>query len=407
MKRCVLGLLALLVLPVAGASAGTYDVVACNAPGAGGVNAAWAFETFNASGRAAPARARSRRCPLSPTSQRGPPSPRPPPRRPSAPTAAPPGSSARRPRRRSSASRCGATSPPRRGRRSRDRADRERLLDALARGGDTIAGRMVLGGETCPGNTPTAPDTVWCRRGNAAFPARHERQLRHQRARRQLGRPVRRPVARLALLHRRRRVAERLPVPAGRDRDRRRPGLPGRRLGPARGRHPAHQRDLHRRGLGLRRRALAARARGRRRPRRRPLRVRLPLGCALRRRPLARLRPRRRGRRPPHRDHDRRGRRQQRHPHRAGDRRRRHRARHRRVPVSGRSVSVLVSDAGSGLAGGTIEVRDDADSRFTPLEDDPARRAPDRPPSALDLDVPAGHPASPSPTAPATPSAPS
>ena len=34
MKRCVLVLLVLLALPVAGASAGTYDVVSCHAPGA-------------------------------------------------------------------------------------------------------------------------------------------------------------------------------------------------------------------------------------------------------------------------------------------------------------------------------------------------------------------------------------
>ena len=66
MKRCVLILLALLALPVAGASAGTYDVVSCNAPGSTGVNGAWSFETFNASGRAAPDPAKFALSPLTP-----------------------------------------------------------------------------------------------------------------------------------------------------------------------------------------------------------------------------------------------------------------------------------------------------------------------------------------------------
>ena len=39
-----------------------------------------------------------------------------------------------------------------------------------------------------------------------------------------------------------------------------------------------------------------------------------------------------------------------------------------RVPVSGRRVSVLVSDAGSGVASGTIAVRDDTDAPYTPLK---------------------------------------
>ena len=39
-----------------------------------------------------------------------------------------------------------------------------------------------------------------------------------------------------------------------------------------------------------------------------------------------------------------------------------------RVPVSGRTVSVLVSDAGSGLASGTIEVRDRTSKPFAALK---------------------------------------
>src|SRR5262249_10232333 len=36
------------------ARAGTYDVVACTAPGADGINRAWTVETYNSSGKAAP-----------------------------------------------------------------------------------------------------------------------------------------------------------------------------------------------------------------------------------------------------------------------------------------------------------------------------------------------------------------
>ena len=76
-----------------------------------------------------------------------------------------------------------------------------------------------------------------------------------------------------------------------------------------------------------------------------------------------------------------------------------------RVPVSGRTVSVLVSDAGSGLAGGTIEVRTRRlRRRLHAAQDHPSQRAPDRHRAALVLDVARSASASRSPTAPATPS---
>ena len=72
MKRCVLVLLVWLALPVSSASAGTYDVLTCNAPGAGGVNHAWTFETFNASGQARrPTPPGSRSCPPASPCERG------------------------------------------------------------------------------------------------------------------------------------------------------------------------------------------------------------------------------------------------------------------------------------------------------------------------------------------------
>ena len=54
--RCLLALAVVSALPVGSASAGTYDVVSCHAPGADMRNLAWAFETFNATGRPAPRR---------------------------------------------------------------------------------------------------------------------------------------------------------------------------------------------------------------------------------------------------------------------------------------------------------------------------------------------------------------
>ncbi len=49
----VVAAVVLLMTPVA-ARAGTYDVVACNAPGANGVNGSWTVEPYNSSGKAAP-----------------------------------------------------------------------------------------------------------------------------------------------------------------------------------------------------------------------------------------------------------------------------------------------------------------------------------------------------------------
>ena len=68
--------------------------------------------------------------------------------------------------------RCGATSPTRGGADDPATGPVENgYWTAFARGGDSVAGRLVLGGETCAGNAPTAPDTVWCRRGNLAYPS--------------------------------------------------------------------------------------------------------------------------------------------------------------------------------------------------------------------------------------------
>ena len=175
MKRCVLVLLVFLALPVARASAGTYDVVACHAPGAEGRNASWTFETFNAAGKAAPSAARFALNPLVPdqclsgagvtfTSL------------PAKQTVgvddgaawvfrAPAGTVVKRVQ----VWRNSATAA------STDDAGTGGVENGwwtlFARAGDAIAGRVVLASETCPGNTPTAPDTLYCRKGNASFPA--------------------------------------------------------------------------------------------------------------------------------------------------------------------------------------------------------------------------------------------
>ena len=66
MKRVLLVLVVLFALPVGRASAGTYDVVSCHAPGAEMRNLAWTFETFNATGKPAPPKDRFLLDPLSP-----------------------------------------------------------------------------------------------------------------------------------------------------------------------------------------------------------------------------------------------------------------------------------------------------------------------------------------------------
>src|SRR5688500_2226 len=57
---------AFFMLAAAGARAGTYDVVACHAPGADMRNDSWRFETFNAAGKAAPSADRFVLTPLAP-----------------------------------------------------------------------------------------------------------------------------------------------------------------------------------------------------------------------------------------------------------------------------------------------------------------------------------------------------
>ena len=141
---------------------------------------------------------------------------------------------------------------------------------------------MVLGGETCPGNTPTAPDTVWCRKGDANFPATVPVTY-------DVGEPVvswgvqctgptttslcftGNGTDRLAHLHLQAAIVT-VDDPVA-------PVVGVRR---ARRRRPAHERDLHRERHRLRRAPLPARARRRRRARRRALRLRLPPRRALR-----------------------------------------------------------------------------------------------------------------------------
>ena len=189
-----------------------------------------------------------------------------------------------------------------------------------ARAGDTVAGRVVLAAETCPGNTPTAARHRLLPQGRRQLPGHDAGHLRHRRARRELGRAVHRADDHLAVLHRQRRPSGyahlhlQAAIVTVDD-----PVAAGRRLRPARGRRPAHERDLHRQRHRLGRRPLAARARRRRRARRRALRRATSASPRPARAPRSRdfdLAGVPDGRHT--RDHDRRGRRQQRHPHRAG-----------------------------------------------------------------------------------------
>jgi hypothetical protein len=54
LRAAVAAAMAVCLLPCAVARAGTYEVVACNAPGAGGANRSWTVEPYNAGGKAAP-----------------------------------------------------------------------------------------------------------------------------------------------------------------------------------------------------------------------------------------------------------------------------------------------------------------------------------------------------------------
>ena len=174
MKRVLLALMVFLAALTPSASAGTYDVVSCHAPGADMRNLAWAFETFNATGKPAPSPERFVLNPLSPdvcASAVGVTFNTEPARR----TVnvddgaawvfrAPAGTTVKR----MQVWRNAATT------KSVDDAGTGGVENGwwtlYARAGDQVAGRVVLAAETCPGNTPTPPDTVFCRRGATNFP---------------------------------------------------------------------------------------------------------------------------------------------------------------------------------------------------------------------------------------------
>ena len=396
MKRCVLVLLAFLLIPVGSASAGTYDVVACHAPGADMRNLSWAFETFNAAGKPVPA---ASSFPLAPdpsdtcSSGSG-----------VLLTTLPNKQAVNVDDGAAWVFRAPAGATVKRVQIWRTAATRVSVDDAatggvengwwtlFARAGDAVAGRVVLGGETCPGNTPTAPDTLYCRKGNANYPATAPVSY-------DIGEPVvswgvqcvgptttslcftGNGAERLAYLY--------LQAAIVTVDD---PIAPVVAVRVCRRRPPAHEPDVHRERLGLGGHPDAAGAGRRRRARRRALRLRLPPDRALRAGALARLRPRRRGRRPPHRDHRRRGRREQPRPHRADHRRRRHAASGRpgprqRPPRLGAGLGRRLGRRG----------RDDRGARrprqgLRRAQDDAPERPPDRDRPALAVDVQARHP---------------
>lgn len=168
--------IALLTVFTAGsARAGTYDVVACGAPGAAMSNFSWAFETFSATGKTAPDPARFTLSPVSPdacatgsgvtfaslrTKQVV-----------NADDAAgwvfraPESTTVKRVQLWRNAATRASTDDPATG------GLENGWWTLLARAGDVAAGRVVLAAETCPGNTPTAPDALYCRKGNASYPA--------------------------------------------------------------------------------------------------------------------------------------------------------------------------------------------------------------------------------------------
>ncbi len=175
MKRLLLALMVFLAVLTRSASAGTYDVVSCHAPGAEMRNLAWAFETFNATGKPAPSPERFVLNPLSPDGC----------------ASAVGVTFSSEPARRTVivddggawVFRAPAGTTVKRMQIWRNAATTKSVDDAgtggvengwwtlYARAGDQVAGRVVLAAETCPGNVPTPPDAVWCRRGAANFPA--------------------------------------------------------------------------------------------------------------------------------------------------------------------------------------------------------------------------------------------
>jgi hypothetical protein len=176
MRRLLFALTVLVVvLPAGRASAGTYDVVSCHAPGAEMRNLAWTFETFNATDKPAPPASRFVLNPASPDA-----------------CESPIGVSITSQAAKQTVMvddgaawvfRAPAGTTVKRMQVWRNTATAASVDDAgtggvengwwtlYARAGDRIAGQVVLAAETCPGNAPTAPDTVYCRRGGANFPA--------------------------------------------------------------------------------------------------------------------------------------------------------------------------------------------------------------------------------------------
>lgn len=160
----VLSVLSLLAVPAA--RAGTYDVVACNAPGAEARNASWTLEPYNALGRPAPDASAFAVITgpdvCDPTSGIG------------FTTLterrvlklgdgaawtfrAPTGTTVKRMQLwRNSATRVSGSSAPENG-----------WWTMFLRAGDGPAGKVVFGNETCPGNVPGADG--YCRRGGAGF----------------------------------------------------------------------------------------------------------------------------------------------------------------------------------------------------------------------------------------------
>ena len=156
------------------AQAGTYDVVSCNLAGAGGENHSWALEPYNSAGKAVPDASNFTVVGEITVSCSG--------------TAgigfnpsvdrravkvddgagwtfrAPTGTLVRRVTVWRSIAARGSTDDP----TTPARAENGWWV-GMARAGTAAGGAVVIGGETCAGNQPTAPDTVFCRKGSTPF----------------------------------------------------------------------------------------------------------------------------------------------------------------------------------------------------------------------------------------------
>ena len=257
MKRLLLALMVFLAVLTPSASAGTYDVVSCHAPGADMRNLAWAFETFNATGKPAPSPERFVLNPLSPDGC----------------ASAVGVTFSSEPARRTVivddggawVFRAPAGTTVKRMQIWRNAATTKSVDDAgtggvengwwtlYARAGDQVARAGRARRRDLPGQRADPAGRRVVPQGRRELPRHRAGHLRRRRARRELGHAVHRAGDHVAVLHRQRHRRPRASAPAGRCRDRRRPRGPRGRPRPARRRCAAHERDLHRRRNATRR----------------------------------------------------------------------------------------------------------------------------------------------------------